>query len=102
MISKSEKENMFRQLMWDYTIPEDEIEQVFSGKKIQAGHYTREKLLTKLLETYPWFTILQLFTPEEIKSMLTEEVVKNLRMPSLRKKYEFIQQRLQELIPYSK
>jgi hypothetical protein len=90
---------LLRQLIWDYTIPLFEIELLLSGKLENAGHYTRKMLFVKILETYPWFTVLQLFSPEDIKSILTIEVIKSLRMPSLQKKYGFIQKRLQEIIP---
>jgi hypothetical protein len=85
--------------MWDYTIPIEEIEQVLEGEKANAGHYNQSSLFIKILETYPWFTIIQIFTIDEIKKMLTTDVIKKLRMPSLRKKYEFVNKRLHEVIP---
>ncbi len=85
--------------MWDYNIPSEDIDDVIKGKKIYAGHYTRDMLFQKIVETYPWFTILQLFTPVEIKTLLTSKTITKLRSPSLRLKYEFVQQRLQEIIP---
>ena len=94
-MNSNRKTELYRQLMWDYTISEKEIEDVFSGRKEFAGHYNRFTLFRKILETYSWFTILQIFSIEE----LTEEVIKSLRMASLRKQYEFVQKRLQEVIP---
>jgi len=52
-----------------------------------------------MLETYPWFTIVQVFTADEIKSLLTSRVVTRLRTESLRKKYAFVRDRLQQIIP---
>jgi hypothetical protein len=93
------KTELLEQLMWDYNIPPEEIEAVLAGRKLLAGHYSRSLLFRKIIETYPWFTVLQLFTPEEIRVLLTEDIIKKLRVPSLRKKYEFIYRRLQEVIP---
>jgi hypothetical protein len=98
-MNKSEKSILFNQILWDYNIPESDIEAVFRGQIPLAGHYNRFMLFRKILETYPWFTILQLFTPSEIQELLTSEVIEKLRVPSLRKQYEFVKQRLQEVIP---
>ena len=94
-----ERKNILHQLMWDYNIPSENIDDVIKGKKISAGHYTREMIFQKMIESYPWFTILQLYTPAEIKTLLTSKTITKLRSPSLRLKYEFVQQRLQEVIP---
>lgn len=99
MINKEERYNLLRSLMWDYTIPVDDLEDVLTGKKNNAGHYNKRSLFVKMLETFPWFTIIQLFTVEEIKLMLTDDVIKRLRMPSLRNKYEFVKKRLYQIIP---
>ena len=100
-LDKEHKERLLKQIVWDYNIPVEDIKAVLEGTRSSAGHYTREMLFKKLIESYPWFTIIQLFTPEEIKVLLTKDVVSKLRTPSLRKKYEFIQKRLQEVIPTS-
>ncbi len=95
----AEKNKLFKQILWDYNIPFEEIEDVIHGKKNLAGHYTREMLFQKIIESYPWFTILQLFTPNEIQVLLTNQTISKLRSPALRKKYEFVQKRLQQIIP---
>lgn len=93
-----EKRRLFRQILWDYNIPVEEIEAVFDGRKAMAGHYTRNMLFRKILETYPWFTIIQLFTPTQIQAFLTDDMIETLRIPSLRKQYEFVRKRLREVI----
>jgi hypothetical protein len=84
--------------MWDYNIPVNEIENIISGKSSHAQHYTKETIFRKMLESYAWFTILQIFSPKEIKNMLTNDVINKIRIPSLKKKYEFVRQRLSEII----
>jgi hypothetical protein len=98
-MTHEEKKRIFKQLGWDYKISPDDIESVLKGKKASAGHFSRETLFIRMLETYPWFTIVQVFTAEEIKSLLTRKVVTRLRSESLRKKYEFVRDRLQQIIP---
>jgi len=93
------RESLLKRIVWDYNISEKDIEAVLKGRAEKAGHYTRSMLFLKILETYPWFTVLKLFSPEEIKDLLTDDLLKKMRSPALRKKYEFIRQRLQKVIP---
>ena len=85
--------------MWGYRISPEDVDAVLKGKPERAGHYTREAIFIKLLESYSWFTILQLFSPLEVKKLLTDDVIKRLRFKSLQTKYEFVQKRLQQIIP---
>jgi hypothetical protein len=94
----AEKNKLFKQILWDYDIPPEEIEAVLKGEKHLAGHYTREMLFQKIVESYSWFTIIQLFSPNEIQLLLTSQTISKLRSPALRKKYEFIQKRLHQVI----
>jgi hypothetical protein len=96
-----EREIILKQIMWDYNFNPQDIEDLFSGKQENVGHYNKYTLFKKFLESFPWFTILDFFTVNQIKDLLTDEVIKSLRFNSLRKQYEFIKQRLQETIPPS-
>jgi len=95
----AEKNKLLKQILWDYDIHPNEIEAVLKGEKIRAGHYTKEMLFQKIVETYPWFTIIQLFTTNEIQVLLTSHTISKLRTPALRKNYEFVKKRLQQVIP---
>ena len=95
----TEKNKLIKQILWDYNIRPEDVEEVLSGKKKLAGHYTREMIFQKIIETYPWFTIIQIISPNEIQLLLTDQLIRKLRSPSLRKKYEFVQKRLHQIIP---
>ena len=97
-MEKEKKRELLKQLMWDYNIPVEKLEAVLEGRELHAEHYTRPLLFQKIIETYPWFTVLQLFTPEEINDLLSKDLINKLRVPSLRKKYEFIHRRLQAIL----
>ena len=99
MTMKPASEKLISQILWDYNIPTEDAIAVLKGEKKQAGHYTREKLFIKILESYSWFTVLQILRPEEIKLLLTNSLISKLRSPALQKKYEFVQKRLQQVIP---
>lgn len=94
-----EKNKLLNQILWDYNVPVEDIEAVLKGKKKLAAHYTREMIFQKMLESYSWFTIIQLLPANEIKNLLTNQVIGKLRSPSLRQKYEFVRKRLQQNIP---
>ena len=94
----TEKNRLFGQILWDYNISANDIESVLKGEKKLAGHYTREMLFQKMIESYSWFTILQLFSPQEVYQLLTRETISKLRSPQLRLKYEFVRKRLQQII----
>lgn len=94
-----ERQKLLKQILWDYNIPEEDIEAVLKDEKKTIRHYNREMLFLKIIESYPWFTVIQLFNPIEIKYLLTSQVISKLRSPSLRQKYEFVQKRLQQIIP---
>jgi hypothetical protein len=98
-MNQRERQKLLNQILWDYDISIEDIEAVLKCEKKIAGHYTREMLFQKVIESYSWFTILQLFTPNEIQFLLTNQAISKLRSPSLRQKYEFVQKRLHEIIP---
>lgn len=93
-----QKQKLLNQLSWDYDLPEEDVRALLEGRRERAGHYARQELFRKLLETYPWFTILQIISVKEVKELLTSEVINTLRSPSLKKKYEFIRHRLHEVV----
>lgn len=87
--------------MWDYSISAGDMEKLLNGKIVKAGHYTRDKLFAKMLKGLPWYTIIQLIPVENIKEMLTDEVIGELWPKSIKKQYEYVRKRLQETFPDS-
>ena len=85
--------------MWDYSVSVCDMDELLNGKIDKAGHYTREKLFAKILIGLPWYTIIQLLPVENIKEMLTDEVIGALWPRSVKKQYEYIRKRLQEALP---
>jgi len=98
-MKEQERNRLLKQIMWDYDIPAADIDALLSGRKEKAGHYSRDTLFKRMLESYSWYTILQLFTPTEINNLLTEEIINGLRSASLKKQYGFVKKRLQDIIP---
>jgi hypothetical protein len=100
-MNREDKLKLLNQILWDYNISGEEIEAVLNEETSTAGHYNRGMIFQKLLESYSWFTIIQIFTPGEVQNLLTIDVIKKLRAPSLQKKYEFVRKRLHEIVPFA-
>ena len=96
------KEKIYRQLMWDYNISPEEVDKLIKGEAKFAGHYDINNLFRKMLESFPWFIILQIFEIDVIQKLLTDKTINKLRMPDLRNKYKYVKNRLQEIIPTAK
>lgn len=100
VLNRMEKrEEILSRLVWDYKITAQEVDAVLKGQIERAGHYTRSSIFLRLIESFPWFTVLSVLTPEEVRDLLTRELIRKIRSPYLRSKYEFIRQRLQAIIP---
>src|SRR5512135_1273134 len=90
---------ILKSVMWDYDISPADMESLLNGKIDRAGHYSRKQLFAKLLTGLPWFTIIQLFSVEDVKELLTDEVINSLLPDSVKKQYEYVRKRLQEVLP---
>jgi hypothetical protein len=102
MLTREEKIKLMKPLMWDYKYSYEECLEVLEGKRKTVGHYTEETLFRKLLESYPWFTIINLLPLERIMELLTEQTIQKLRFDSLKKHYAFIKTRLQKNLSNSR
>jgi hypothetical protein len=77
-MNNKERHKLFRQIMWDYNIAPEDVDAVLLGNKVTAGHYDKQTIFIKLLESFSWFTIVQLFSPEELRQLLTDDAIKKL------------------------
>lgn len=98
-MDKQQRHKVLQSVMWDYSISAGDMENLLDGKTDKAGHYTREKLFAKMLAGLPWFTIIQVLPVENVKEMLTDEVIAVLWPKSVQKQYEYVRKRLQEALP---
>jgi hypothetical protein len=100
-MDKRQRHKILKSVMWDYDVSAGDMEKLLDGKIDKAGHYTREKLFGKILSGLPWYTIIQLIPVENIKEMLTDEVIGELWPKSVQKQYEYVRKRLQETLSTS-
>jgi hypothetical protein len=101
-MDQQQRHKALQSVMWDYSISPGDMEKLLACKINKAGHYTREKLFSKMLTGLSWFTVISLIPIEEVKELLTDEVIEQLWPKSVQKKYRYVKQRLQETIPDSR
>ena len=85
-------------LMWDYNIPPEHCIEVLEGSRQNAGHYNEATLFRKLLESYPWFTVMKILKIERISELLTDKVIQSLRMKSIQTAYQYVRKRLYKVV----
>ena len=98
-MNKQQRYKALKSVMWDSSLSISDIEEMMDGKTDRVGHYTREKIFTKILTGLPWFTIISLYPVDKVKEMLTHEVISALWPKSVQKQYEYVKKRLQEALP---
>ncbi len=96
------KHQLLQYIMWDYKISPEECLALLDGRTDRAGHYTREQLVRKILESFSWFTVMDIISITDIYPYLTEELIGSLRSKQLRKRYAFLRERLQNNLSTSR
>ena len=96
MADSNDKKIMLKNLIWDYDFEPDDLQELLNGSKNSIGHYSKEMIFQKLLESYSWFTLLSIFPPEQMLKILNSLNLNKLRTKSLVKNYEYIKSRLHQ------
>jgi hypothetical protein len=90
--------NLLKQILWDTNVSSEDITAVINNKMERVGSYDKKKIFSKCLESYPWFTLLEMFPIQDIKELLSKEIIKGLRSKSLQHKYLFLHEYLQRTV----
>jgi hypothetical protein len=102
LTEKSEIRKLLHPIVWDYNIDPYELYETAIGKKTQIGSFTQEKALIRMLEYLPWYDLLRLFGIEELRKLITKDVISKIRIRELREKYEFVRKILRgETVSFS-
>ncbi len=81
-------DEIYKQIMWDYNIPKEDIEKLLSGEIEFAGHYDRQKIAIKIFNNLNWYSIIKIYTKNEILNILTDDFIKKLRFKEMKENYE--------------
>ncbi len=83
-------ERILKLLFWDYIVDPAEAYEVLTGVRQLAGPFNRERLLIRMLERLPWYDLVEVLGIEGLKRDLTPEIIRKLRFPCLKERYEFV------------
>ncbi len=96
-------DQIYRQIMWDYSIPKEEIEKLLSGEIQYAGHYDYTALAVKIFNNLSWYQIIKIYSLEKIQELLTEDFINKIRFKTLKQNYESLRKILcKETLPDAK
>jgi hypothetical protein len=95
-MTQSRKIKLISQILWDTQLSVEEACLILDDKILTVGHINKSFIFKRCLETYSWFTLLDLFSLQEIKHLLTSEIIIKLRSKALQRKYFFMHDLLQK------
>jgi hypothetical protein len=84
------QKSILGKLVWDYDIPPEDLFAVIMGKKEKAGGLSRTRILARLFERIFWYDILKILSLEQVKDFLGDEVIRLIRNPDIRNRYEYV------------
>ncbi|MBC8402695.1 MAG: hypothetical protein H8E14_14510 [Candidatus Marinimicrobia bacterium] len=79
---------IIKRLIWDYNIKPEAVYQVLIGERERVNHWDFEHIFLRSLERLGWYDLLNLLGEKRLKDKLTPDIIKQLRNPELRTKYE--------------
>ena len=88
IILTDEQYRCLKRINWDYAISVEDIYAVIKGEKSHAGHWDFDHLLVRMLERLGWYDLLDLLGRETIQEKLVPEILRQIRSPEKREKYE--------------
>ena len=78
-------------------ISENELYLIFTGNKNEKVFNVDKKFIySRLLNSYDWFTILQIFKMNDLKFLLSDDVLNMLYPRTLKNKYLYVRRVLFE------
>jgi len=89
--TENDKQNkLILSAFWDYNVNPRELIDILNGQLDEIPYFKKDKIFLRLIERLSWYDILEIIELDRIKSLLTEELISNIRIPELRIRYEFI------------
>ncbi|NCO56104.1 MAG: hypothetical protein COS14_13735 [Bacteroidetes bacterium CG02_land_8_20_14_3_00_31_25] len=86
-LSENEIKEILKAAFWDVNITKDELFDIFSAKKESIYSVNINKIYSRLLNSYDWYTILSIIDNNKIKDLLKDEVLQLIWPKSVSKKY---------------
>jgi hypothetical protein len=84
-----------RNIFWDYNVEPDEIYLILKKEKEEDKFFSREKILLRILERMGWYEVLELLGKDYLKKNLTVSLLRKIRNPNIKIRYEILRKFLQ-------
>ena len=81
--------NELKRIIWDYSIDENVVWDIFEGK-ISTFSLNKEKLYARLLLSTPWYRLLDCLGIEGIKEILTDQVINLIWIKDIRERFIYV------------
>lgn len=80
-----QRQDILRRINWDYDYTVEEIDRILKGK----DYSSKKPFLIKLLKSVRWYNLILILDDEEIKEILSPDVIDNLPVASMKDKYRY-------------
>jgi hypothetical protein len=101
-LNKSKIRAIMKLIVWDYDVDPYVLYEVVTGKRDKVGHFDAERILIRMLERLSWYDLLNILGMAFLRSALTPQVIKKIRLMDVREKYDFVRKVLQgETVSFS-
>lgn len=96
-LSETEIKQKLKAAFWDTNISENDLYFIFSGNLNEKKyHIDKNFIYSRILNTYDWFTILQMFKMNDLENLLKDDVLNMLYPRVLKNKYLYVRRILFE------
>ena len=82
-----------KRIMWDYSIDENTLWDIFEGKRATFS-LNKNKLYSRLLLSTSWYGLLDCLGINGLKEVLTDEVINSLWIKDIREKFSYAKKTL--------
>jgi hypothetical protein len=88
-LPKPKIKSLLTKLYWDTNVKPDDLYRLLKGEIDKIGHIDRFNLYYRVLTTFDWYTILKMIPPEDLTSLLSDNVLGRIHPKDLKNKYRY-------------
>jgi hypothetical protein len=90
MIDNSDTRKMIKNILWDSEKTVDEVMFILMQKNVSEE---KRRYITRLLKSFNWYKLMKLFSQEELKEIVADElIIRSIFPNSLREKYKHVRE----------
>lgn len=89
-MSFEEKLEALSKLFWDYNIPNQLLEKIIHHEFKEIDKYDYNLIIKRMLERMQWYDLLNILGIDQLKIILSSDIIDKLRSNELKARYERI------------